>query len=149
MKFPYLSSLENKFLSLIFDRKLNFIPHTKYVKDRCMKAMNLLKIVAHTDWGADVATFAGQIDYGCIVVRVDRIPAVEDNLRELQSELLRYDPNADATQVLMPSTSSNADDVSSYRAPRSLSGICNILLLLELKITYEVKNKVYYRPIHL
>jgi ribonuclease HI len=66
---------EFKFLGLIFDRKLNFIPHIKYLKDRCMKAMNLLKVVAHTDWGADGATLLklyrshvrSKLDYGCIV----------------------------------------------------------------------------------
>ena len=66
---------EYKFLGLIFDRKLNFIPHIKYVKDRCMKAMNLLKVVAHTDWGADAATLLklyrshvrSKLDYGSIV----------------------------------------------------------------------------------
>ncbi len=66
---------ESKFLGLIFDRKLNFIPHIKYVKDRCMKAMNLLKVVAHKDWGADCATLLklyrshirSKLDYGCIV----------------------------------------------------------------------------------
>ena len=47
---------ETKFLGLILDKKLTFIPHIKYLKDRCMKAMNLLRVVAHKDWGADCAT---------------------------------------------------------------------------------------------
>jgi len=66
---------EFKFLGLIFDKTLKFIPHIKYLKDRCMKAMNLLKVVAHTDWGADGATLLklyrshvrSKLDYGCIV----------------------------------------------------------------------------------
>jgi hypothetical protein len=64
-----------KFLGLIVDKKLNFIPHIKYLKDRCMKAMNLLKVVAHKDWGADCSTLLklyrtlvrSKLDYGCIV----------------------------------------------------------------------------------
>ena len=44
---------ENKFLGVIFDRKLSFIPHIKQLKAKCQKALNLLRVVAHTDWGAD------------------------------------------------------------------------------------------------
>ena len=64
-----------KFLGLIFDKKLNFIAHITYLKDKCMKALNLLKVVAHKDWGADCATLLklyrshirSKLDYGCIV----------------------------------------------------------------------------------
>jgi hypothetical protein len=66
---------EYKFLGLYFDKKLNFIPHIRYLKNRCLKAMNLLKVVAHKDWGADCATLLklyrslvrSKLDYGCIV----------------------------------------------------------------------------------
>ena len=34
---------EPKFLGVIFDRKLSFIPHIKYLKAKCLKALNLLK----------------------------------------------------------------------------------------------------------
>ena len=42
---------ESKFLSILFDRKLSFIPHIKY-----LKALNLLKVHSHTSWGADRTT---------------------------------------------------------------------------------------------
>ncbi len=66
---------EYKFLGLIFDKKLSFIPHIKYLKDRCLRAMNLLKVVAHKDWGADCTTLLklyrshvrSTLDYGCII----------------------------------------------------------------------------------
>lgn len=66
---------ETKFLGLILDSKLTFIPHIKYLKDKCIKAMNLLRVVAHTDWGADSATLLklyrthirSKLDYGCII----------------------------------------------------------------------------------
>ena len=32
-----------------------FIPHIWYLKDKCMKAIDLLWVVSHTDWGADTA----------------------------------------------------------------------------------------------
>ena len=66
---------ETKFLGLIFDRKLTFKAHIKSLKDKCLKAINLLRVVAHTDWGADSSTLLrlyrtlvrSKLDYGCIV----------------------------------------------------------------------------------
>ena len=45
-----------KFLGVIFDRKLSFFPHINYLKAKCQKALQLLRVVAHTDWGADKST---------------------------------------------------------------------------------------------
>ena len=64
-----------KFLGLIFDRKLSFIPHIKYLKAKCLKAMNLLKVLSHTNWGADRTVLLqlyrslirSKLDYGSIV----------------------------------------------------------------------------------
>ena len=39
---------ESKFLGILFDRKLSFIPHNKYLKAKCLKALNLLKVLSHT-----------------------------------------------------------------------------------------------------
>jgi len=35
---------ETKFLGIIFDRKLTFIPHIRQLKDKCVKALNLLRV---------------------------------------------------------------------------------------------------------
>ena len=35
---------------------LFFIPHIKYLKAKCLKALNLLKVPSHTSWGADRTT---------------------------------------------------------------------------------------------
>ena len=53
---------ESKFLGMIFDRKLNFIPHIKYLKAKCSKALNLLKVLSHTSWGGDRTTLLKLID---------------------------------------------------------------------------------------
>ena len=66
---------EFKFLGLYFDSKLTFIPHINYLKSKCQKALNLLRVVSHIDWGADRATLLklykslirSKLDYGCIV----------------------------------------------------------------------------------
>ena len=66
---------ESKFLGILFDRKLSFIPHIKYLKAKCLKASNLLKVLSHTSWGADRTTLLklhrslvrSKLDYGCII----------------------------------------------------------------------------------
>ena len=66
---------ENKFLGVIFDTKLSFIPHIKQLKAKCQKALNLLRVVAHTDWGADRKVLLNlyrtiirsKLDYGSII----------------------------------------------------------------------------------
>ena len=39
---------QTKFLRVIFDSKLTFFPHIRYLKEKCVKALNLLCVVAHT-----------------------------------------------------------------------------------------------------
>ena len=65
-----------KFLGVVlFDRKLSFIPQIKYLKAKCLKAFNLLKVLSHTDWGADrtvllqlyPSLIRSKLDYGSIV----------------------------------------------------------------------------------
>ena len=47
---------QTKFLGVIFDNKLTFLPHIRYLKEQCVKALNLLRVVAHTSWWADQHT---------------------------------------------------------------------------------------------
>jgi hypothetical protein len=66
---------ETKFLGLVFDSKLSFKAHIDYLKKKCLKAMNLLRVVSSTDWGADSTTLLrlyrslvrSKLDYGCVV----------------------------------------------------------------------------------
>ena len=41
--------VEIKFLGIIFDRRLSFVPHLKYVKTKVLKALNILKVVGKTE----------------------------------------------------------------------------------------------------
>ena len=47
---------EHNFLGIIFDKKLTFKPHLKYLRSKCNKTIQLLREIAHTDWGADIKT---------------------------------------------------------------------------------------------
>ena len=60
---------------MIFDKKLSFIPHIKYLKAKCLKSLNILKVLSHTTRGADRTTLLqlyrslihSKLDYGSIV----------------------------------------------------------------------------------
>ena len=64
---------QTKFLGLIFDQKLSWIPHLKNLFSICLKSMDLLKCLSHVSWGADRMTLLrlyralirSQLDYGC------------------------------------------------------------------------------------
>ena len=66
---------ESNFLGVIFDRRLPFISHIKYVKVKCLKALNLLKVLSHTSWDKDRMTLLhlfrslirSKLDYGSII----------------------------------------------------------------------------------
>ncbi|GFO12498.1 RNA-directed DNA polymerase from mobile element jockey [Plakobranchus ocellatus] len=66
---------EATFLGVILDHKLSFANHVKYLKNKCLKVLNLLRVVGHTDWGADRATLLklyrtlvwSKLDYGSVV----------------------------------------------------------------------------------
>lgn len=44
---------EHKFLGVLLDEKLSFIPHIKKLRIKCMKALNILKILSHQSYGTD------------------------------------------------------------------------------------------------
>ena len=66
---------ESIFLGILFDRKLSFIPYIKHLKAKCLKALNLLKVLSYTSWGAYRTTLLklyrslvrSKLEYGCII----------------------------------------------------------------------------------
>ena len=64
---------ETRFLGLIFDNRLTWAPHLKNLKMKCIDAMKILKILSHTNWGADRVTLLklyrtlilSKLNYGC------------------------------------------------------------------------------------
>ena len=64
-----------KFLGVILDKKLSFMLHINCLKAKCHKALQLLRVIAHTNWGADKSTLLklyrslvrSKLDYGCFI----------------------------------------------------------------------------------
>ena len=56
------------------DTKLTFKNHVQYLRSSCQKALDILRVVRHTDWGADRivllrlyrALVRSKLDYGCV-----------------------------------------------------------------------------------
>ena len=87
---------ETKFLGMIFDNKLSFIPHLKNLRKNCSKSLNLLRAVAHKDWGANTETLLtlyrslvrSKLDYGCMIYGFAR-KSYTQMLDPVQNQALR------------------------------------------------------------
>ena len=63
---------EVKFLGMIFDSKLTWTPHLKFLRKKALKALNILKVISHYSWGSDRKTMLklydslvrSKLDYG-------------------------------------------------------------------------------------
>jgi len=63
---------QTKFLGLIFNKKLSFVPHLQYLRHKCLKSLNLLRVVANAKWGSDEKTLycsliRSKLEYGTLV----------------------------------------------------------------------------------
>ena len=64
-----------KFLGVLFDTRLAWRDHVSKVVDKCKRVMNLMRCLAGTEWGADVASLKqiyvylnkARIEFGCLV----------------------------------------------------------------------------------
>ena len=82
---------EKKFLGVILDRHLNFISHIAYTRNKALKAMNIMKIVARFNRGCDFkdlltiynAFVQPVLDYGCEIYAT----ATPTNLKRLDPVL--------------------------------------------------------------
>ena len=76
---------ETRFLGMILDSKLTWIPHLKYVKHKSLRSLNLLKCISKKSWGADRrsllqiyrATVRSQLDYGCQIYASATAPSLK------------------------------------------------------------------------
>ena len=60
VKSPIKVVSEAKFLGVIVDRTLSYSSHVNNLKTNCLQVLDILKIVGHTDWGADQKTTLSQ-----------------------------------------------------------------------------------------
>jgi ribonuclease HI len=85
-----------KFLGVILDKKLNFKAHIDYLRCKCLKTLNLLRVVSKRDWGADRETLLrlyrslvrSKLDYGSFIYSGAR-PSYLKKLNVVQNQALR------------------------------------------------------------
>ncbi|XP_055944534.1 uncharacterized protein LOC129975497 [Argiope bruennichi] len=85
-----------RFLGVIFDRKITFLPHILHLRKKCEKSLNILKVLSNTSWGADrpsllriyQAIILSRIDYECMVYGSAR-PSVLRRLDTVYHSALR------------------------------------------------------------
>ncbi|GBN16318.1 hypothetical protein AVEN_221893-1 [Araneus ventricosus] len=87
---------EIRFLGVIFDRKVAFLPHIFHLRKKCERSLNILKVLSRTSWGADrtslhrvyQAVILSSIDYECMVYGCAR-PTVLRRLDTIHHSALR------------------------------------------------------------
>ncbi|GFW74715.1 putative RNA-directed DNA polymerase from transposon X-element [Trichonephila clavipes] len=83
IQIPVVSAV--RFLGVIFDSKLTFLPHVLYLRKKCERSLNILKVLSNTLWGADRvsllrvyhALILSRLDYGCVVYGSARVSVLK------------------------------------------------------------------------
>jgi len=144
-----------KFLGLIFDQKLNFKAHIDYLRVKCQKSLNLLRVVSKMDWGADRkvllrlyrSLIRSKLDYGCIVYGSARKSYLK-KLETIQNQALRICLGAFRTSPI-PSLHVEADELPLHLRREKLS----VQYALKLganpenpayDATFKAKNEQFY-----
>ena len=55
-KHPVKLVTEGKFLGVVFVRTLSYTSHVNYLQTNCLRALEMVKVLGHADWGADRKT---------------------------------------------------------------------------------------------
>ena len=134
---------QTKFLGVIFDRKLNFKAHIDHLRNKCIKALNLLKVVAKLDWGADRqvllrlyrSLIRSKLDYGSIIYGSARKSYLK-RLDTVQNQGLRICLGAFKTSPI------DSLHVEANETPMHLRRT-KLALQYALKIKSTPKNPVY------
>ena len=137
---------ESKFFGILFDRKLSFIPRIKYLKAKCLKALNLLKVLSHTSWGADRTTLLklywslvqSKLDYGCIIYGSARKSYLQ-MLNPIHNQGLRSALGAFRTSPVA-GLYVEADEPSLYSRSEKLSFLSNTMPR-NCKVVIRITNK--------
>ncbi|GBN31838.1 RNA-directed DNA polymerase from mobile element jockey [Araneus ventricosus] len=116
-----------KFLGLVFDKRLTFLPHIASLRKTCLRSLNILRTLSNTSWGADRSCLLrvyrsiirSMIDYGSVVYGSAR-PSYLKRLDYVHHQALRLSLGAFRTspipslyaEAFEPSLSSRRDKLS-------------------------------------
>ncbi|GBO21233.1 hypothetical protein AVEN_129476-1 [Araneus ventricosus] len=134
-----------RFLGVIFDRELTFLPHILHLRKKCERSLNILKVLSRTSWGADrtsllriyQAVILSSMDYGCMVYGSAR-PTVLRRLDTIHHSALRICSGAFRTspvESLISSSNETFHSVSPFLVEKAI--ISNID---EVKCTKKLRS---------
>lgn len=109
---------EITYLGMKFDKKLKWMIHLKNIKNKCLSAMNIVKVLSKQTWGADRKTLTSlykslirsKMEYGSMIYN----SASENNLKILNpihNQCMRYATGAFCTTPI------NALDIETNEPP--------------------------------
>ncbi|GBN72309.1 hypothetical protein AVEN_120315-1 [Araneus ventricosus] len=124
-----------KFLGIVFDKRLTFLPHIASLRKRCLRLLNILRTLSNTSWGAERSCLLrvyrsiirSMIDYGSVVCGSD-LPSYLKRLDYVHHQALMLCLGAFRTSPI-PSLYAEAfeQSLSSRRDKLSLSYYFRIL----------------------
>ncbi|GFT04298.1 putative RNA-directed DNA polymerase from transposon X-element [Trichonephila clavipes] len=79
---------EVRFLGVIFDHRLTFLPHSLHLRRKCEKSLNILKVLSNISWGVD-RTSQLRIYESIVLCRINYVFVVYGSARD--SMLKRFD----------------------------------------------------------
>ena len=134
---------ETKFLGVIFDKKLSFIPHIMALRKKCQNSLNLLRVVGHKDWGADRMVML-RLYHALIRSKLDYGSAVYGSARKSYLEMLDPIQNSSLRLCLGAFRTSPADSlcVEAGELPLSLRRL-KISLQYAVKVSSNPSNPAY------
>ena len=142
-KEPIKVSAKAKFLGLIWDRGLTFKDHIQYLRGKCLKALGMLRVLSHTDWGADTHTLLqlyksfirSKIDYGSIVYTSASFNVLK-RLYSVNNEALRICTGAFKTSPISSLYAECNEMPPQYRH-------CQLALQYAIKLKSNRQNPAY------
>lgn len=134
---PYVDTA--RFLGVTFDSRLTWKPHIAKLKASCQKALNLLKTLTTTKWGADQeslmylyrALVRSRLDYGAIVYNSAH-PTTLKQLDPIANEAMR-----------IASGAFKSSPISSLQVLLNETSLAQRRKLQSLKFYFKMKSQLY------
>ena len=138
-----------RFLGVQLDRRLTYQEHTKSLRLKCTKAMNILKCVSRTTYGSDRATLLllyrslirSKLDYACVVYD-SACATLKRTLDTVHNAALRIATGAFRTSPVSSSMSeAHEPPLSVRRALLSMRYACKLRQLREHPTYHQVFSR--------
>ena len=155
---------EARFLGLVFDSRLTWVPHLKQLKTKCVQALNILKVLSHSSWGADRtqmlklyrSLILSKLSYGCEIftsatpARLKILDSVHHSGIRLATGAFKSSPIpsllVDAGEMPLSSHFQNLTIRLWYRIKRLPSSLTNLVVNSEQYDQFYSTHPSFPRP---